>query len=58
MTGPATGKVRLWCNSQPGPVGLDLQAIIAMAASGNTYGAFRGGSAFGYMFVVESAMAA
>jgi len=58
ITGPATGKTRLWCNGQPGPVALDHASVIAMAASGNTYGAFRGGSQFGYMFVVESAMAA
>lgn len=58
ITGPATGKIRLWCNSQPGPVALDMAALIAMVAAGNTYGAFRGGSKFQYMFVVESTMAA
>lgn len=58
ISGPATGKIRLWCNGAPGPVALDMQSVIAMAASGVTYGRFRGGSQFAYMFVVESAMAA
>lgn len=57
-TGPATGKLRLWANGSPGPVALDMASVIAQAASGNTYGRFKGGSQFSFMFVVEAAMAA
>jgi hypothetical protein len=58
ITGPATGKTRLWANGQPGPIAVDHASILAMAASGNTYGRFRGGSAFRYSLVVESPLAA
>jgi hypothetical protein len=58
ITGPATGRIRLWCNGQPGPTAVDLAALIAMRAAGNTYGAFAGGNQFGYSLVVDSALAA
>jgi len=58
ITGPATGKVRLWCNGVPGPVALDLATVIASVSAGNTYGRFAGGSKWNYMFVVEVALAA
>ena len=58
ITGPATGKTRLWCNGAPGPIAVDHASILAMVASGNTYGRFRGGSAYRYSLVVESPLAA
>ena len=58
ITGPATGRIRLWCNGSPGPIALDLATVIAAVASGNTYGRFMGGDKYQYMFVVEVALAA
>lgn len=58
QTGPATGRIRLWCNGVPGPINWDLASVIAMVATGNTYGAFRGGPQFVYQLKVDYTLAA
>lgn len=58
ITGPATGKIRLWANGSPGPIALDMATVIAAVASGNTYGKINGGSRFRFSIIVEAAMAA
>lgn len=58
ITGPSTGKIRFYCNGQPGPIALDMASVIAMVSRPVTHGAMVGGTKFRYSIIVEATMAA
>lgn len=57
---PDTGGIRFWANGSPGPVALDIATAKSQlgAATGVSFGGFRGGRLYKYSIVVEVALEA